>query len=70
MPYLIDRRHALHSAALVVVLSVRQRGIRALLITSDNSIIRTRTRATTLLKASARGDALTARRLWPERNKE
>ena len=55
MPYLIDRQRALRDAEIVVVLSVRQRGVRSRVVLRDNSLYQTLTRPSTLREAARRG---------------
>ena len=55
MPYLIDRQRALRDAEIVVVLSVRQRGVRSRVVLRDNSLYQTLTRARTLRDVARRG---------------
>jgi hypothetical protein len=52
MGYLIDRQRALWTPEVVVVLSVRQRGIRSRVILKDNSLYLTLTRPGTLRRRS------------------
>ena len=61
MPYLIDRARALRSSELVAALSVRQRRIRSRAVLRDNSLYHTLTRASTLRRRAAAGEAAIGR---------
>ena len=49
MPYVIDRNHAVDTAHIVAILSIRQRKIRSRVVFVDNSLYHTLTRPKTFL---------------------
>ena len=51
MSYVVDRKRAFRDEELVVILSVRQRGVRSRVLLRDGSLYQTLTRPRTLRRA-------------------
>ena len=60
MSYLVDRARAFHDSDVVVVLGIRQRGLRSRLVLQDGSLVDSRTRVRTFRRKvrEAHGQAI------------